>query len=183
VAAGFCGFLLFAFGYALIARARAQWVRTKYDYGLYKRTGFVDPMVATFENKRIFLADFILPSDPHIEGKTFINCEIVGPANVFFRYNNRVDEHRLPICDGVVIAPGKPFYNGVFLDGCAFRKCSFKRVTVAVLPDMYEQSKNVDWINWISVRDEQPDLPGLEPSHAEIVGPQLRTDTATDTPP
>lgn len=182
VAAGFIGFLLFAFGYFLIAHARSKWVRSRYDHNLYKRTGFVDPMAATFENKRIFLSDFILPSDPHIEGKTFINCEIIGPANLFFRNNNRVDEHRLPVCDGIVIQPGKPFLNGVFLDGCAFRKCSFKRVTVVLLPEMYQHSRNVDWLNWIAVPDEQPDIPGLEISQGPNSEHRLPPSTGEETP-
>lgn len=180
VAAGFVGFLLFAIGLSLIAHARAKWIRAKYDNNLYARTGFVDPMAATFENKRIFLADFVLPSDPHIDGKTFINCEIVGPSNLFIRINNRVDEHRLPVCDAVIVDNSVPIYGTTILDNCTFRKCSFKRITIFVLPEMYEASKNIEWLNWINAHFERQMLiPGLQPMSEEQTLPQSTPSAAT----
>lgn len=170
VAAGFLGFLLFAAGYALISWARAKWVRAKYDHSLYKRTGFVDPMAATFENKRIFLSDFVLPSDPYIFGKTFINCEIIGPANLFLRGNYQVNEQRLPAVDAVALNGDKLFHNGITVENCTFRACSFKRITLMMLPHEYGQYRSLDWLNWISrPSDEQPSIPGLaQPSIAEV---------------
>ncbi|WP_155765361.1 hypothetical protein [Mesorhizobium erdmanii] len=178
VAAGFAGFLLFAVGYATFAWARSKLIRARYDQNLYKRTGFVDPMAATFENKRIFLADFVLPSDPHIEGKTFINCDLIGPANIYIRTANSVNEHRLPKCDGVVIEPTKSLYNVIFMDNCTFRRCSFKRITLIVDPAMYESSKNVDWVNWINAKENsQIEMTGLEqPDQAKQIDSQPHSD-------
>ncbi|MEQ8249924.1 hypothetical protein [Oceanibaculum nanhaiense] len=162
VTAGFLGALTGAIIYAIVAWARSRWVRAGYDHNLYKRSGFVDPMAATYENKRIFLADFVLPSDPHISGKTFINCEIVGPANLFIRQGNQVNEQILPICDAVVLNGDRQFYNGITFDNCTFRKCSFKRITLMLLPYQYEQYKNLDWLNWISrPESSQMNIPGL----------------------
>ncbi|MBX3576521.1 MAG: hypothetical protein KF723_04885 [Rhizobiaceae bacterium] len=165
VVGGFAGFLLGGIGLSFYAWARGRWIRAKYDNNMYQRSGFVDPMAATFENKRIFLADFVLPSDPHISGKTFINCEIIGPANLFVRFENSVGEQKLPYCDGVVVAHGRNFSNGIIVDSCVFRGCSFKRITIMVTEEGYINTKQ-PFINWITVPVEQPTLPGIPPPGA-----------------
>lgn len=170
VAAGFAGFLLYVSGYAIYAWARERVVRSKYNQNLYERTGFVDPMAATFENKRIFLSDFVLPSDAFVQGKTFINCEIVGPANLFLRGNYQVHEQRLPNVDAVVLNGDRSFHNGIIIEDCTFRGCSFRRITLMMLPHEYERYAALEWLNWISrPADEQPMLPGL--STPAIAGP------------
>ncbi|MDF1633279.1 hypothetical protein [Mycoplana sp. MJR14] len=162
VVAGFAGVLTTAVAYAIFARARASLIRSAYDNNLYQRSGFVDPMAATFENKRIFLADFVLPSDLFISDKTFINCEIVGPANLFLRGNYQVHEQLLTMVDAVMLNGDRNFNNGVIVENCTFRKCSFKRITLMMLPHEYERYKNLDWLHWISrPGDRQEELPGV----------------------
>lgn len=150
VAAGFAGLLLFVIIYALFVWAFSKWQRTKYDRNLYDVSGFVDPMKSTFEDKRIFLGNFLLPSDPYLEGKTFINCEIIGPANLFMRRNCQINEHKLPVSDAIVLNEDASFYNGVTLDNCTFRKCSFRRITIMAPPMGYESMKQLPWFKWIS---------------------------------
>lgn len=157
VAAGFAGLLLGGIAFSLFAWSYGKWVRSKYDRSLYERTGFVDPMAATFENKRIFLADFCLPSDPHIEGRTFINCEIVGPTNLYLRAGNNINEQKLPNVDGVVLNGDKAFFNGITVDNCTFRRCAFRRITIMMLPSEYEVNHHLEWLNWIS-RPNEPEL-------------------------
>jgi hypothetical protein len=90
VAAGLVGSLVVAIGYWFVAIARAKWVRTKYDNVMMQRGGLVDPLGKTFERKRIYLNEFAMPSHPLIEGKTFIDCEIIGPANILFQSGNSI---------------------------------------------------------------------------------------------
>lgn len=162
VAAGFGGLIASAIVYALYGYARSKIVKAKYDNNLYQRTGFVDPMAKTFENKRIFIADFVLPSDPFITDKTFINCEIIGPANLFLRGHYQVNEQQLPICDAVALNGDRRFFNGVTVENCTFRKCSFKRITLMMLPHEYQQYRNLEWLNWVSAQQaDQLNLPGV----------------------
>lgn len=168
VAAGFCGVLVAAIIFAVFAAARAKIVRTQYDRNLYNKSGFIDPMANTFENKRIFLSDFILPSDPFIGRKTFINCEIVGPANLFLRGNYQVHEQMLPLVDAVILNGDKDFFNGITVEDCTFRGCSFKRITLMMLPHEYQRYKDLGWLHWISRPDQvQGELPGV--LNAEVV--------------
>lgn len=156
-------------------------IKARYNRDLYDKSGFVDPMATTFENKRIFLTEFCLPSDPHIAGKTFVNCEIIGPAVLYMWRGNQVFEHKLPTCDAVVIQTNRPVYNAVFLDNCTFRGCSFKRITIAVSIGQYESVKNLDWLNWFGIPVESPEIPGLEPTQAEQTSLPPQQGTATET--
>ena len=105
----------------------------------------------TFERKRILLSDFVLPSFPFIDGKTFIDCEIVGPANIHLQHGNFADPIRRPIIDVVWLAPRATFYNGIVFTNCIFRNCSFQRVTIFSGLENFEGWKNTPHINWISI--------------------------------
>jgi hypothetical protein len=160
VLAGFAGLATAVVLYAIFAWAYGRVIRSQYDRSLYERTGFVDPMAKTFENRRIFLADFILPSAPHLAEKAFINCEIIGPANLLLRGGNSIATQRLPYCDGLVIPSStKNYYNFLIVDNCSFRDCSFKRCTVAITDMEYESfGKTIDFVNWLNPPDQQLEL-------------------------
>jgi hypothetical protein len=161
VAAGFAGFLLFALCYALIGFGRGRWIRAKYDKRMLAHGYYVDPMAKTYEGLRIFLNDFCLPSHPLIDGKTFIDCQIIGPANIILQYGNSVQEAQYPISDAVYIQPDNPnIYNSMFVRDCLFRRCSFQRVTFLVPSGEYESAKDWAAINWITLRpNAQGQLP------------------------
>ena len=83
VAAGILGALLASIVFAVASSARLRWIRAHYNAQLIKRSGFVDPLATTFHNKRIHLSDFVEPANSFIEGKTFVDCDIVGPAIIY----------------------------------------------------------------------------------------------------
>lgn len=185
VLAGLAAFLTVAVVYLVWSVARTISIRAYYNRSLYEKSGFVDPMANTFENKRIFLSEFCLPSDPYIAGKTFINCEIIGPSNLFLRHGNRVDEHKFSHCDAVLLAEGSTFYNGITVDGCMFRGCSFKRISLMLTKEERDRSPTVDWLNWISTPiHADAVIPGLlaDATQASANVPPLPTDTAEEKP-
>lgn len=162
VIAGFAGLAFSAFCYSVYASAYRRWVRSRYDRDLYKKSGFVDPMARTFEDKRIYLSEFCLPSDQYIEGKTFVNCEIIGPAVVYLRNDYQALEQKLPVCDAVVFRKGS-VYNSIIVDRCSFRGCSFKRITILLSERDYQSSRHLEWLNWLSEPAPEPELPGIAP--------------------
>lgn len=180
VIAGFAGLTAAATSYWLFTAAYRTWVRTKYNARLYERSGFVDPMAKTFEDKRIYLSDFCLPSHPLIDNKTFINCEIIGPSNLVLEYSNNVTEQKYPICDAVLLKKGQMYYNATLVRTCTFRHCSFQRVTFLFPVDQYEQAKDVNWLNWIT-----DVAPGQTPSlsQAEALSIQPPPSIEEKTPP
>jgi hypothetical protein len=163
IGAGFIGVLIVSTSVRLLASARRSWIRSKYDNAMMARGGLVDPLANTFERKRIYLNEFVLPSHPRIEGKTFIGCEIVGPSNVMFVEGNNAFENKYPICDAIPLREGEIPYNAIFLTNCTFRQCSFQRVTFLISHGEYEHAQDINWFHWIGNAPEQPRLPLAAP--------------------
>src|SRR5260221_8935453 len=81
VGAGFLGVLIAAIGYAIFARGRLWFINARITDEFYKTADRINPLDDTFRNRRISIADLISPIEPVIRGKTFIDCELIGPAN------------------------------------------------------------------------------------------------------
>lgn len=174
VIVGFVGMASGSATLALFAWGRGRLVRSRYDAKLLAQGGEIDPLAKTFERKRIFLNEFVLPSMPLIEGKTFIDCEIIGPASVILNIGNTVSEHRLPKCDAYVMsAPAQP-NNGYIFNNCAFRGCSFIRVSLMFSLMEYDKAKDVEWLNWVSIRPDHLDEAALPaPKQEEEAEPKM----------
>ncbi|TMJ01342.1 MAG: hypothetical protein E6G97_15750 [Alphaproteobacteria bacterium] len=151
VVAGFAGVLI-----AVVVRLLWNWatrigVRAKYDKRFIEHGGDFNPLDLIFEKRRIYLNDFALPSHPYIEGKTFVDCDIIGPANVYWAFGNQANPLRPPVMDAVCLDPGASFTNGFIFQNCIFRNCSFQRITVFAGTEFYPEWKNNKSLNIISV--------------------------------
>jgi hypothetical protein len=166
VVGGFVGAAVAAGVWCIGISGHRQLVHNRYDAKLVAQGGPIDPLAKTFENRRIYLNDFALPSKPLIEGKTFIDCEIIGPANIVLISGNSVTDHRLPACDALVIAEGAEPTNGYAFRDCIFRGCSFVRITLLVTQAEFQSAKTVNWLRWISLRPEGQGELLLEPHYA-----------------
>lgn len=150
VGAGLTGFLLFCFGFFVFAVARERLVRARYNARAMSKGSFANPLEKIFERQRIYLNDFALPSNPYIHDKTFIDCEIIGPCNIFLVTGNRVDEPMPPKCDAAVLPPDTKIFNSYSLTNCSFRRCLFQRITFFVSHEEYQSAKKVEWLNWVT---------------------------------
>ncbi|MEP5092166.1 MAG: hypothetical protein ABJR23_22310, partial [Paracoccaceae bacterium] len=130
VVAGFAGILCYAIAVFIYGTGQQRSVRSRYDSKFMQETGGVDPLARVFEGKRIYLHDFVLPSQPQVIGKTFVDCEIVGPANMYFELDNSVDDVQPGLVDAVALSGERQFFNGVLFRNCKFRGCTFHRVTL-----------------------------------------------------
>lgn len=156
VVAGFMGLLLAAVSSALVSFSRGRWIRSNYDNAMLEKKSGVDPLERTFERKRIYLNEFALPSHPIVEGKTFIDCEIIGPQNVILQYGNQLAEPKEPKLDAVLMHEASQPSNGLIFRNCTFRGCSFIRVTVLVHISEYPTFRVLNWINWITPHPDGP---------------------------
>lgn len=165
VGAGFSGFLLFCLGFWVYAQARFRVVRARFASRSLEKGGNANPMEQVFERRRIFLNEFALPSSPFITDKTFVDCEIIGPCNIYLIAGCNVSETKLPNCDAIVLdSESKPFNAYGFID-CTFRRCSFQRVTFILAEQEYENFKHLTWMQWISGVPEQ--IPVLDAPKGE----------------
>jgi hypothetical protein len=137
--------------FVMAAWAKKIRVRAKYDSLLLDQGSLVNPMDGVFERKRILLSAFALPSHPYIENKTFINCDFIGPANIYFLAGNAAQEIRAPRFDAVWLAPTAQFFNGYTFKNCVFRNCSFQRITMFASLENYEAWRNLPFVNWIGI--------------------------------
>lgn len=127
-------------------------IKNKFNASAQERGSAVNPMDVAFTDKRILLNDFVLPSFPVIQGKTFVNCDIVGPAVIYFSITTSAQPIRQPRIDAVwVPSNARPtnLANVFYFDQCSFRNCSFQRVIMLV--DVTRQDwKDNPHLNWIS---------------------------------
>lgn len=164
VAIGFMGLFGYAGCVALYGIGQRYNVRARYDAKFMAETGGVDPLSKVFEGKRIFLNDFVLPSNPFVDGKSFVDCEIVGPANIYLAMNNDIRDVKPNRVDAVALSGTNPFFNGFTFRSCTFRNCTFHRVTLFFHPSEVSGIQHLDWLNWISPLPPQQLLPGLAQS-------------------
>ena len=158
VLAGIFGGLLWA-----VIRLIWNWgykikVLAQYDAKFIEHGGQFNPLDLTFEKQRIYLNDFALPSNPFIQGKTFIGCEIIGPAIVYFKASNLANPIRPPKLDAVWLNPTAVMQNHFTFDNCIFRDCSFQRITLFASIENYSAWKDNPNVNWISIPPSQSDL-------------------------
>lgn len=151
VAAGFAGLLIGAVVYALYQWGYRKRIHAKYDARFLERSDWINPLGRTFENNRIVLNDFVLPSHPIVEDKTFVDCEIIGPANIYMAQGSQAVENKYPRLDAVYVEKDKQFENGFVFVRCLFTNCSFHRVTLFVDDASYETHRDHDLLNWITL--------------------------------
>lgn len=151
VVAGFSGAMLAVIAYAIAAFARGKFLRAKYDSRMLAQGGFIDPLEKTFERKRIYLNEFCLPSHPFVENKAFIDCELIGPANIIFLSGNSITDARYPIVDAIYMEESARPTNGYIFKDCIFRGCNFSRVTFLVQHEETNMFRSFSLVNWLTV--------------------------------
>jgi hypothetical protein len=185
VIAGLLGALLAAAIFFAVQLGVRLWIRNRWNVLLMAQPEPINPVDKTFENRRIRISEMVVPSHRILANKTFIDCEIVGPANLYWFRGNAAAIPHGPKIDAVYLEPKTTFYNGIVLDGCIFRNCSFFNITLFVGADEYHRVKSDSILNWIS---ETPDsiaeksTPLLSPP-SSTPGFRTPSDTEGKTPP
>jgi len=136
--------LLFSFGKKIRVRAA-------YDALNLEKGSLVNPLDSTFVGKRILLNDFVLPSFPIIDGKTFVDCELVGPACIYLQFGNQINEPKAPRMDAIWLAPRVNFFSGFTFTNCVFRRCAFQRITLLAGLENHPQWSINPHANWIGI--------------------------------
>lgn len=167
VLGGFAGLFVASVSYHFLAKAFARRVRTRYDLRMLAQGGAIDPLEKTFERKRIYLNEFCLPSHPYVENKTFIDCEIIGPACILFVSGNQISEGKYPIVDAVYLKEGATPYSAYLFNNCIFRGCNFSRVTYLVAHGETKMFKDFGLVRWLTPSPH--DAPEVAPTVPAIV--------------
>ena len=192
VVAGFGGALLWTLTRWIWLVGYRIRINAKYDQQFLAHAGDFNPLGTTFERKTIYLNDFVLPSHPWIENKAFIDCDIIGPANIYFNVGNSMNPIRPPKFDAVWLHPTASFMNGFIFNNCFFRNCSFQRITMFASIENYYKWKDSPNISWISIAPSEKDIaermkaipPGIiQPQPAQPAQPTETSDVIRLEPP
>lgn len=169
VIAGVLGALVGALIMLVAALARERMQLVKFRNGVFSAHQ-INPLDVMFNSRRIRLVDLAPPLGPYIIGKTFIDCEIIGPANIMFT-GCHFQQSGGEVVDGIVIkAPLQPS-NGFAFKNCTFTRCKFYLMTFMVVESDYPFFlANHTGLNWITERPDQPQLPialDAQPTNSE----------------
>ncbi len=158
--AGIAAFLASSIAFGVIARTKLWRVEAKRAALLAGDSSPFDPMAPTYENKRLYLRDLAPAGRRFVQGRTFLNCEIVGPGTIvlFIRSSEHkpwpsMSESHMIDSDVVQVAPDAVSALAVGFPDCNFHGCKFFHMTLL----FYDRKETTDW-NWITPDFRQPTL-------------------------
>ena len=65
----------------------------------------INPLDSEFTRRRINIQDLVSPVTYSVSKKRFVDCELIGPANIMFRSNINANGARFINCDIVMLRP------------------------------------------------------------------------------
>ena len=161
IASGIVAFCLLAFGLRLLAQARllTHYLRIKRRI---TATDAVNPLEFTFQERRISVTDIQPPVGNRIANRTFVNCDIVGPANILVldcMFKSSQGSH----VDAVLWSTDNVPTNCTVFVNCTFTNCRFFLLTFLVPTTGLEDFSKHGFtgLNWLSI------LPG--PTLSEVL--------------
>ena len=116
----------------------------------------------TFQNETLIIPDLVRADDPIIRNKTFINCDIIGPAVIEFTRTHPT-AYAMVGClfhdtDAVLYRLGAESQTGIAFQDCRFVDCRFYKTLLLFPTDAYEGANiGIEGLNWIT---DPPPKPG-----------------------
>lgn len=155
VVAGFVGALVGGLAILLVGFGQALSIQAKARRLMIREGDAIDPMQTIFQNKRIRISDLVNPFEQVVTKKKFINCELIGPANLIpligggkFASNNFTNS------DSVEIREGAIPQNAILLLDCDFESCRFYKVTLLFFRSFREGADTmITNMNWLTGPD------------------------------
>ncbi|MXP15027.1 hypothetical protein GRI44_09735 [Altererythrobacter confluentis] len=132
-------FVLLAIGFA---HARQRLVRTSIERQFFQSPERINPVDQEFTRKRIKFSDLASPITERVEGKRFVECEIIGPVNVVMLASHNgagaIRNCELSSVCAILVKDGVPSINTLVLQDCEFIRCKIHQVTLLFPEEAYE---------------------------------------------
>lgn len=154
--AGF--FILLSLGYA---EARQRLVRASIERRFFDRPDAINPLEVDFRRQRIRIADLVSPIEPKVRGKTFTECEVIGPANVVL-LSSGPGTGSMQHCDltevcAILVADGAPAINAVIFEDCSFFRCKLHKITLLFPEGAYDwANERLPGMKWLTPPPARP---------------------------
>lgn len=150
VAAGFIGILITALISCLIMWFRGLQIRLSIERRFYEGGDRINPLDVVFQNRRILISDLLPPIGFDVTGKTFINCEIIGPANIVLSGHGSMSGCGGAMVDAVLARENALIQNGTQFLNCNFQNCNLFKITFIIPEGGYEKFLAGGMNNWIT---------------------------------
>jgi hypothetical protein len=137
--AGLLGGLVVALAGLIIAHIRLLWMTGGAIDKWKKDVSAANPLDDQFTRLRLKFQDLAHPVSKRIANKTFVNCELMGPANIVVAGNSSFNATGFMNCDVVVFRPPPPelpIHNCIILESVNFIGGSIWNVTLFIPPPM-----------------------------------------------
>lgn len=149
-------FLLASFVMTIV---RHRWLMSSILRKFYEAAERVNPLQKVFSQHRIRIEDMFPPLTVRIFDKTFIECELIGPAVISIE-GSAVFGGGGEAVDAVVGPTGQITRNSLFFDRCVFRDCRFYKVTFIVAETSYQQfcaqNPSIPFVSLLPPMEQQP---------------------------
>lgn len=166
VLAGFTGLALCAIAYSAIGVGAFWWTTAKIRSVWAREHHTVNPLDTVFEKQRINVADLVTPFDRVVANKTFIDCELVGPANLYISATHNssmaMKGSIFNPCEAVMVTNEAVVHNAINFNDCVFTNCKFYAVTLFFREYAFAGANRlVLGLNWITPTITNPPQPEL----------------------
>ena len=110
---GLLGAGLFALVVSLWTSARTRMVRLKFASAMSEKPPTVNPLDGVFTKQRISADSFRNHFNEPVEGKTFVDCELIGPAVIFLADGISMAGVGIAACEFIRVRDGAAIYNAM----------------------------------------------------------------------
>ena len=149
LSSGLLGVLLAAAVYWLWNNAKLRYEQSKNSEEMRTRAKWVNPLESVFTAQRIDIDIFKRPAPDTATGKTFVDCDIYGPATIILNGYTTLQNGRFGFCDFVEVTVNSPIYNAISFTDTTFRECRFYYLTLLIpsyLAGTFPRSAGANWI-------------------------------------
>jgi hypothetical protein len=146
---GLLGVLLSAAVCWLWNNAKLRYEQSKNFEEMRTRTKWVNPLENVFIKQRIDIDIFKRPAPGTARGKTFVECDIYGPATIIVNGYTNLERASFGFCDFVEVMVNSPIYNAISFTDTTFRGCRFYYLTLLIptyLAGTFPRDMGANWI-------------------------------------
>lgn len=126
-------------GLSLRAKKRLFESQSKAVSEWSRKADTVNPLASEFHTKRLNIGDLSSPLDSRIKGKRFIDCELIGPAVIFFYGNSVINGAGFANCDFVAVKDGSWINNAIVFEDATILNGVFWRCTILMSTEMIKR--------------------------------------------
>lgn len=151
-AAALTGALVAALILLFMALLRQSWIKASAIRSWSQNKGdAINPLDREFIRRRINLLDLVSPINNAIIGKRFIDCELLGPANLLMS-RSTITDNSFARHDIVLMDTNSRVSNAILLEDCVITGCMLNQLTLLIWDSAVPHSLLDPSANWITVR-------------------------------